>query len=114
MRALLLLVIGFAGCEAEPRALEWSLRFNPEELGASATGFVAEVRRGGCSGEAIWSTAWRAGETAGRPPRFGVGTVGLSARAIDRECRVFASGCLAVELPESAGAIQVMLVRVEE
>ncbi len=81
-------------------SVSWTIRFDPESLASRAVLVRAEIREGGCSGPARYSSELSRGErVAPVPPVLGSGRWGFAAAAIDDGCVRFASVCEEVSFP---------------
>lgn len=98
----LVLVVAVAGCDGG--SLTWSISFEDSAQASSAEVVVASIRRGGCSGETIYSTDVRRGEDGPEPPELDEGTYGFAARARNGSCEAIAAGCVEVTVPDSETA----------
>ncbi len=105
---LLLLLMVFAACSEETPQQGWSLQFNDEALRERVSDTYAEILRGGCEGERIFTFV--SYDEPRRLPRLEPGTYGFFARAGDEDCFWYAGGCVEHGVPlEQSAAFEVVM-----
>jgi hypothetical protein len=98
------------GCSPSPARIAWVVEFeNASDRSATSIVHAAVHRDVGCAGAEEWSTDVAQGrQTTDAPGPLANGMWGLSAIALSGDCRVIASGCLALSVP-SQGTVTVLL-----
>jgi hypothetical protein len=112
LRASVAGLLLLAGCEAGPRELDWTYRFEPATLRATARTIEARILRGGCtSTEVVYGVTFALDEGSGMtPPRLASGRFGFDVRALDSSCAVVAHGCEPLDLPLGTRQLSVPLL----
>lgn len=110
LRSVVALLVALVGCDDEPSRLDWHFVFSAPQPREDADRIVAEVIRGGCGGgEVVFRSVLGPSGGSAAPSPLEPGTYGLAGRALDGACRVVATGCVPVRLPQATGRVEVPL-----
>ena len=98
------------GCAAgrEERSLPWRIELGDHR--SATVAIVARIRDGGCSGSALYETAFLVDAASALPPALPPGRYGFEAEARRGDCSVIASLCVPRDLPAPVGTAVVLLL----
>lgn len=105
---LFLVVDSAIGCSND-RSLRWEIAFDDQALADRAAVVVGRIREGGCDGPVLYEDQVAPGESASMPTSLEPGTYAFEGLARDASCMEYASGCVALELPQDEGMLVVSL-----
>ncbi len=103
-------------CDTPPRNLRWQISFGSDELSARATVVEARILEGGCDSGAVVFTTDITRDTGAIDgvPELRPGAYGYSGRARDGDCKIFANGCVEVQLPTEASEVEIVMGAAED
>jgi hypothetical protein len=100
----------FVGCRDQE--VEWNYSLAPT-LADSASGILAHVREGSCTGERLSTYRFKRGEPTVMPTPIEPGTWGFEVEAYDSTCRRVGVGCVEAVLPPSESGVEAIDVAVD-
>ncbi|MCB9597605.1 MAG: VCBS repeat-containing protein [Sandaracinaceae bacterium] len=105
----LVAALAITGCDATS-SLAWRIRFESAADRGDARRLHATARRGACDGEIVYEVDLVSGGTASMDaPDLPPGVYSFAAEAVDASCRMVATGCVTIELPQDAEAVDLVL-----